>query len=48
MDAQELRGIETVLEIRDGLIDAMPAAVGNCKGELVLGDEVGDVVEREK
>ena len=48
MDAQELCGIETTLEVGNGLVDAVAVAGYDSKGELVLGDEVGDVVEREK
>ena len=48
MDAEEPCGIEAALEVGDGLIDAVPAAVDDGIGELVLGDEMRDVIEREK
>ena len=48
VDAKKFCGIEPLLEIRNGLIDAVAAAIGNGEGELVLCDEVRDVVEREK
>jgi 3-oxoacyl-[acyl-carrier protein] reductase len=48
MDAQKLRGVETVLKLYDGLIHAMAAAVHYRVGQLVLRDEMGHVIERQK
>ncbi len=48
VDAEEFCGIETALEVDDGLINAVTAAGNDGESELVLGDEMGDVVEREK
>ena len=48
VDAQELCRIEMAFEIGDGLVDAVAAAVDDGVGELVVGEEVGDVVERKE
>ena len=48
VNSQELRGIEAVFEIGDGLVDAVPASVQDRKCELVLGEKMRDVVECKK
>src|ERR1035437_3724713 len=48
MDAQEVCGVEAVLEISDGLVDAVRSTVDCGIGRLVLRGEVRDGVEVEE
>jgi hypothetical protein len=48
VDAQETGGIESVLEVGDGLVNAVFLSVCNGEGELVLRDEVRNVFEGEE
>ena len=40
--------IEAVLQIGDGLVNAMFLAAGDCEGELVLGDEVRNILKNKE
>ena len=40
VDAEELCGIQPLLELDDGLVDAMAVPIRDCVSELVLSDEM--------
>src|SRR5215203_5388179 len=47
MDSDEAPRIQTLLQLREGVLNRMIAAAGHGKGQLVLREEMGDAPDLE-